>query len=264
MSEILVSGDSATQNAGCFAENDIEIYYTDFAQKSLNHYNKKTKNNSVIYNGLGYSINIYEDYVYFINEDSVICCISRKDDICQTVSDVKVRDLIVYNNNFYFIGKDNSLCKMDLSGRNKQILVENKIEKYMLESDYIYYKTLDGHIYSFIDGISTQIVGDESISWFLVYNKKLYYLTESAYIYVYDMNTSEEVKLTNHLVVPQRVYFYGGNLYYKNIELNNELCIYDLDKGKERNTGYTFQNDFYIVNNNDVFLDNNKWLYKAV
>ena len=231
------------------------------------------------------SINSYGDYIYFVtlkqNE------VDENDNTADEVSkNGYQKDEILNDNEFnnydykvavvggkiYYIGEDECIWYMDLDGKNKKKLNDNKSGFEAINEDYILYNMPE-----FKDGEETSIsyimdrngknareINGTRIFYPIIQDNIIYYLTEDSYIHKMDLDGKNDMMLTDLRIYNFNVsndgIFFLSYVYSEDGKPEN-LSVYRMDlDGKNRKKIYTLQevsNSLCLSKDWVFFLDSN-------
>ena len=202
------------------------------------------------------SINVYKNYIYFIgvkkgayNEndefDNKIYRIKLDGSNLEIINDNELNnncyEIYVLNNSVYYIGKNAEICKMDLNGENKTIILDEQTgylgitEKYIIfnktesetSTDYVTY-------IANIDGTDSRpIVNGKRLYSINLEGNNIYYTDSSKHIYKTEIDSNKEELLYDNLEA-YNLNVRNGYAYYLDYkdETSDKVCVYRVNLNK--------------------------------
>ena len=232
--------DEHNSNQGRIATDDEYLYFagergiTKQAKKDILQSNTSTK----IFTTSSLYLNLYEDYIYFLNME---------------------------NKNIYRIDKTGN-------GRTE---IANNIESFYIIDNYIYYTKNEGEYLSgiyrmTIDGKNEELIVDHSVRKFYIYGNCLYYIAGDNVLAQSNLNGDNENILKGD--VNNFKILNDNNILYEDVVNSN--CVYTLksDGTSERMSGNNYVDkqltvDSFIINKDYTLIlppDSSYFQYGAI
>lgn len=196
------------------------------------------------------SLNVYKNYIYFIGVSSE--SYSEEDEFdnkiyrmkldgsdLQVINDNEFNDncyeIYVVDNSVYYIGTGAEVCKMDLNGENKTILLEEGTGYLGITEEYIIYNKVENEntteYVTYImnrDGSNQRpIVSGKRLYSVNIEDEYIYYADTSKHIYRTKIDSGEEELLYDNLEA-YNLNTRNGYAYYLNYkdETSEVVCLY--------------------------------------
>ena len=174
-----------------------------------------------------FSINVLDDYIYFISDDH-----------------------------------NNAICRIDIDGGNFTILSEDTSYLLLVTNDCIYYTDEEGHLYQLsLDGKELKNISDEYCAWINVYRDYIIYssFADNLQIRGVNINTGETVQIADYGLSPSvyedRLYFQDKSGSIDTIDLISGERLDYINKWGQKIS--PTRNGIYFSNEIDVFFYNN-------
>jgi len=176
-----------------------------------------------------------------------------------------------YNGHIYYTDKYRKLYRCDANFQNKETIIDEKIEKYSLTRDYIYYLTKEneehntGTLYALDIKNNTGEILYKDIMWFYIENNTLYYSRyDPVEAFEWDFATYDEDwnrKIERRTITVN----HGNKIYSINLENAGEkegkLLSFSeklSDKGYYLSESYTVYNGFLFSQSKEEYSEGDK------
>ncbi len=173
-----------------------------------------------------YSINILDNYIYFINEDL-----------------------------------NNAICKVDIDGENLTVLNEDTFYFLLVSEDYIYYTDEENKLYqSSLDGKDSKLLSDEGCAWPNLYRDYIIFSSfeDTSKLMAVNISSGESILIAEYGFFPT---VYEDKIYYQ--IKNGNINVMDLMTGdnlyKINKWGQQFhptEDGIFFTNSSSVFYYN--------
>ncbi len=182
-------------------------------------------------------LNIYNDYLYYINEENSIFKMKKDGSDRQRVVE-GATSMYIENNYLYYINEKmfNSLFKVDLETNKSEKIIDTEIKEFTIYKEYIYYiSDEDNQLYRVdINGNNNQNVSTDNLSNICVVKDKIYAInkTDGNSIYEFSLDGLENRKiLSMDNVLKNDGYIIVNNMIgiLKEFITENYIYFYDLN-----------------------------------
>ena len=269
-------------NNGILVTDDNYIFYCVKDYRDKNYIFRRTKTTGEVLElttSNAKFLNIYNDYLYYINEENSIFRIKKDGSDRQRVVE-EATNMCIENNYLYYINDNmfEGLFKLDLETNKNKEITNIKIKEFTIYKEYIYYiNEEDNQLYRIdINGNNNQNISTDNLSNICVVNNKIYALnsTDGNSIYEFSLDGVENRKIlsmdkalknngyiiVNNMIgilqefaTQKYIYFYDFNS-----QEIGKLLVQDLYK----NLGiYLPNNTKFAVYDNIIFVDSNYGRY---
>lgn len=195
------------------------------------------------------SINVYKNYIYFVgvkaeayNEedefDNKIYKMKLDGTDLKVINDNELNDncyeIYVLNNSVYYIGKNAEICKMDLNGENKTVVLAEETGYLGITPKYIVYNKLETAestdyvtYIANIDGTNPRaIIPGKRLYSINIDGNYIYYTDTSKHIYKTEIDSEKEELLYNNLEA-YNLNVKNGYAYYLDYkdETSDVVCV---------------------------------------
>lgn len=271
-------------NYGYVGYDDKNIYYYTFKHNEL----KKIDNNNVtttLYKGYCSYINVYKNYIYFVNDDLNICKININDlKVENAITDKKIDYLYIKDDKLYAVcRKDNDkkqqIVSVDLVNNDVNIILDDvKIDQMLVYNDKIYYSYQEQLFCS--DDINNSIIenveGGNGVEKFFIVDNDVYFLNGLILgkLKKYNMETQKCenflsyekynkinmpcLNFNDDLLLFEKDGIISDKLYVYNFKNKSEK-IYSLDLKIRNKNDYTLfiaRDKLVYYNDNDIYISN--------
>lgn len=206
MSQGISPDDLGNFNEGVFYFNNGDfIFFPHYDAAGAAHiylYNIAEDTIKTLYDGYGWSLVEYNNYLYFtgnpgtnIDNSYSLYRLSADASEPEFLSSGYHYGLSIYNDLLYYIRSDSAdstkvtLCRTNLDGTGEQVILDNASGFYSIYNDYLYYSDLE---YNFVranlDGRNPEILVAGQVGKFLIGQGKLIYLDTVDNLFTADLN----------------------------------------------------------------------------
>ena len=196
---------------------------------------------------------------------------SKTEKLIELPQNYEVWYTIGYNGYIYYTDKYRKLYRCDANFQNKETIIDEKIEKYSLTRDYIYYLTKEneehntGTLYALDIKNNTGEILYKDIMWFYIENNTLYYSRyDPVEAFEWDFATYDEdwnKKIERRTITVN----HGNKIYSINLENAGEkegklLSFSETlrDKGYYLSESYTVYNGFLFSQSREEYSEGDK------
>ena len=246
-------------NRGIIAEYGNDIYYIKYSDGV---YRSQLFKDKKIIDGHVYSMQIEQDYLYYMKSINNMSYIERVDrygknniETLITFSTNKSK-FYLYDNYIYYLknGEASGIYRMSVDSLVEELLIQLECDDFQLESGKIYY-TVQNHIVVMNkDGSENDIIGDDDISDFLVYKEWIYYtnMMNGDLTRINRLGTAKNVLINNFYITEFNIY--DDKIYFYKDEVKAICTISITGNGLNEvvkvNNKYTMIN---ITSNGDIY-----------
>lgn len=227
-------------NLGLVSQSDKLTFYYDYNKGLVK---KDKKKEEVLTESQAFSINYKDGYIYFASPNSTggIDIKKIKDNgkeektlLSTTSSSTK---MYLQNDEIYYLtSSPDTISKIDLDGKNQEVLLQRGIVDYKVVDKTIYFSDMMGYLYSIdTNGENYKTIINESLfEEFQILNDKVYYFdSENSKLMRIDLDkTSKKVEVTDKLDCDTYNVTTNG-IYYLDKE-NFEIKFVSLNGNKTR------------------------------
>lgn len=236
-SKEVVAGNLA--NMGLVVENKNVVYYNKY---ETGIFAVKKNEETQLTNETAYSMTLVDDTIYYltVSDSNTIDLKSVKttgEDIkkIKTLQTTVSKFYIDDNNNVYYIesGENYGIAQFSLDTEETKMLVEQKVQDFVLEDNQIYYTNELGYLYVFDIGTSSskEVSTSYNIKKIQILKKWIYFYdeTQNALCKINEDGSKEKIVATFvnnewYNVTSKKIYYYDA--------VNKQICACDL-KGKK-------------------------------
>lgn len=269
-------------NNGILVADDNYIFYCTKDYRDKNYIFRRTKTTGEVLElttSNAKFLNIYNDYLYYINEENSIFRIKKDGSDRQRVVE-EATNMCIENNYLYYINDNmfEGLFKLNLETKKNKEITNIKIKEFTIYKEYIYYiNEEDNHLYKIdINGNNNQYISTDNLSNICVVNDKIYALnsTDGNSIYEFSLGGAENRKiLSMDKALKNNGYIIVNNMIGILQEFATQKYIYFYDfNGQEigkllvqdlyKNLGIYLPNKTkFAVYDNIIFVDSNYGRY---
>lgn len=246
-------------NRGIIAEYDNDIYYIKYSDGV---YRSKLFADTKIIDGHVFSMQIEDDYLYYMKTINDINCIERVDrygkNKIETLATfyTNISKFYLYEDYVYYAknGQDCGIYRMNVNSLSEEQLTQTECEDFQLDSGKIYYSMQDNLVVMNKDGSEGDVIGSDFISNFLVYKEWIYYTNTMTgdLSRINKLGTVKNILIKTFFIMDFNIY--DDKIYFYNDE-TKVICTVsitgnDLKKIVKVNNKYTMIN---ITSNGDVY-----------
>lgn len=207
----------------------------------------------------------YNETLFFRNANGDECLYKKDkngEKIC--LIEKKAFSINVLDDYIYFISDDhnNAICRIDIDGGDFTILSQDTSYLLLVTNDCIYYTNKEGDLYQLsLDGKESKQISDEYCAWINMYRDYIIYssFADDLQIKGVNINTGETIQIADYGLSPavyeDRIYFQDRTGGVNIIDLiSGERVDYINKWGQKINPT---SNGIYFSNTIDVFFYNN-------
>ena len=172
------------------------------------------------------------------------------------ILDQKVYSINVINNYIYFISEDmnNKICRTDMEGKNLTVLCDDIAYFMMVSEDSIYYTDDKGHLYRLShDGEDKKLLSDKHCAWPILYRDYIIFCSanEKYKLLAVNINSGDIVEISEYGFTPT---VYEDTIYTQNKD-NGYINVLDLQTGDIINSINYCGQQFYPTNKGCFFTN---------
>jgi len=227
-------------NQGILVEDENNIYYSVKESDYKNSLYKKSKstNESIkLMTTNAKFLNIYEDTLYYINEDEHSIFKMQTDGGNRTRVADDVDSMFMVDNYIYCtkgVGLSDGLFRIDTTNNKQKCITSESVKEFNIYNNYIYYNNSnDGQLYRIdLNGKNKKTIFTDKVEHICIVNDMIYVsdLTDGRSIYQLNLDGSENKKIleiksnaSNSFIIMNE---HIGIIH--SIGLDKYLCFYDI------------------------------------
>ena len=269
-------------NNGILVADENYIFYCAKDYRDKNYIFKTTKTTGEVLElttSNAKFLNIYNDYLYYINEENSIFKMKKDGSDRQRVVE-EATNMCIENNYLYYINDNmfEGLFKLDLGTNKNKEITNIKIKEFTIYKEYIYYiNEEDNQLYRIdINGNNNQNISTDNLSNICVTNDKIYALnsTDGNSIYEFSLDGTENRKILSmdktlknngYIIVNDMIGIlqeFATQKYIYFYDFNGQKIGKLLVEGLYKNLGIYFPSKTkFAIYDNIIFVDSNYGRY---
>lgn len=270
-------------NQGILVEDEDNIYYSVKGSNYENYLYKKSKTTNETTKLMTTNakfLNIYENTLYYINEDEHSIFKMQTDGNNRTRIMDDVSSMLMIDNYIYCtkgIGLADGLFRIDITNNKTKCITSESVKEFNIYNNYIYYNNYnDGQLYRIdLNGKNKKTIFTDKVEHICIENDMIYVsnLTDGKNIYQINLDGTENKKIleiksnsSNSFIIMNS---YIGVIH--SVGFSQYLCFYDMQgnlinkisvEDQYKNLGlYTPNSTTLGVYENNILIDTNYGRY---
>ena len=204
------------------------------------------------------SLNVLDGWIYYINLDdcNYIYKVDTEGNNNQRISEIQTAFLYVQDDTIYansvFAEFNSNVYVMDLDGDNTRLLVDQRVHRFYVHGEYIYYtyqvpEDQNEHIGRMrLDGSEQSEIANfwGQVDWIAVYNEHVYYISSINDLYKMGLSGQDRKKVTDLASYDGSDYnIYKNEIIYNTFGMNSTtLHHFDMITETAKSTKVPFMN----------------------
>lgn len=245
---------------GMMAQGKDSLYF-NIPNEGLYKSDYSGKNFTKISDKICLYLNVANDWIYYINgDDNQIYKMDLNGQMNQKISDFKARYLIIIDQKIYALSVsnqyENKLIEMDFSGKEKKVLIDEKVTNIYFYKNYIYYDKQDKDTnktilcrYNYLNGDNDTLCEVALVNYLFVYEENIYYMEGANKLVKINPTSKEtEIVIQKDNMQPSLVYAADNLCYFRSIS-ERTFNLLNLDTEEIQVLGDDSYTGMYILNN---------------
>lgn len=270
-------------NRGILVEDENNIYYSVKESDLKNVLYKKSKLTNEVTKLMTVNakfLNIYENTLYYINEDEHSIFKIQTDGNNRTRIKDNVSSMIIINNYIYYakgVGLAEGLFRIDITNNEEKCITKESVKEFNISNNYIYYTNYnDEQLYRIdLNGKNKKTILTDKVEHICIINDMIYVsnITDGKSIYQINLEGTENKKIleiknnsSNSFIIMN-----GNIAVIHSIGLDKCLCFYDMQgnlikqisvKDQYKNLGIYLPNETTLgIYEDNILIDTNYGRY---